>query len=561
MDAALRQILLVYALENAAKHGSVPRAKAVMGKVLGTHPELRPHAKELPAALDEVLAEVAVMDPETWKAKLTELAPQVAGEMDAGKKKKKEKKELPPLEEAEGGVVMRFAPNPSGPLHLGHARAAFLNDAYVKRYGGRYVLRIEDTDPRRVDPEAYEMVQEDIKWMELGVTDIVYQSDRMDIYYDLCRKLIELGGAYVCTCDAERFRELKMAKKACPCRSHTIEENLELWEQMLTGGFAEGQVTVRVKTDLEHPDPAIRDFSIFRIVDAPAHPRIEAKVYPLMNFSVVVDDHLLGITHVIRGKDHIANTRRQRYIFDYFGWKPPVYRHYGRMSIEGVVLSTSSMHRGIDEGTYTGWDDVHLGTLRAIGRRGIQPKAVRQAMVDLGTGDTDISFSWENLYAANKAVIDETSDRFFFVPHPVRYEVEGAPEQTAEVPRYPGDEKRGMRALDFTGAVVLPAAEVEGATVVRLKDLFNIEVKGERQAAYAGDDLTAAREAKAPIIQWLPAGYGIPCTLHTPEGDLEGVCEPEVAEYVDRMVQFERVGFARIDRVEDGRVVAFFAHR
>ncbi|MBP2147072.1 glutamyl-tRNA synthetase [Methanofollis sp. W23] len=561
MDAALRQILLVYALENAAKHGSVPRAKAVMGKVLGTHPELRPHAKELPAALDEVLAEVAAMDPETWKAKLAELAPEVAGEMDTGKKKKKEKKELPPLEESEGGVVMRFAPNPSGPLHLGHARAAFLNDAYVKRYGGRYVLRIEDTDPRRVDPEAYRMVQEDIEWMGLGVTDIVYQSDRMDIYYDLGRKLIELGGAYVCTCDAGRFRELKLAKKACPCRSHTIEENLELWEQMLSGGFAEGQVTVRVKTDLEHPDPAIRDFSIFRIVDAPAHPRIEAKVYPLMNFSVVVDDHLLGITHVIRGKDHIANTRRQRYIFDYFGWKPPVYRHYGRMSIEGLVLSTSSMHQGIDEGTYTGWDDIHLGTLRAIARRGIQPEAVCQAMVDLGTGDTDISFSWENLYAQNKAVIDETSDRFFFVPDPARYEVEGAPEQTAEVPRYPGDEKRGMRTLEFTGGVVLPAAEVEGTAMVRLKDLFNIEVKGEGQAAYAGDDLAAAREAKAPIIQWLPAGYGVPCTLRTPEGDLDGVCEPEVAEHVGGTVQFERVGFARIDRVEDGRVMAFFAHR
>ncbi|QYZ79689.1 glutamate--tRNA ligase [Methanofollis formosanus] len=560
MDAALRRILYIYALENAAKHGSVPRAKAVMGKVLGTHPELRPHAKELPAALEEVLAEVATMAPEAWKAKLAELAPEVVDEMDAGKKKET-KKELPPLEEAEDGVVMRFAPNPSGPLHLGHARAAFLNDAYVKRYGGRYVLRIEDTDPRRVDPDAYRMVQEDIEWMGLGVTDIVYQSDRMDIYYDLCRKLIEIGGAYVCTCDAGRFRELKLAKKACPCRAHTVEENLELWEQMLSGGFAEGQVTVRVKTDLEHPDPAIRDFSIFRIVDSPAHPRIEAKVYPLMNFSVVVDDHLLGITHVIRGKDHIANTRRQRYIFDYFGWKPPVYRHYGRMSIEGLVLSTSSMHQGIDEGTYTGWDDVHLGTLRAIARRGIQPEAVRRAMVDLGTGDTDISFSWENLYAQNKAVIDETSDRFFFVPNPVRYEVEGAPEQRARVPLYPGDEKRGVRELAFTSAVVLPAAEVEGAGMVRLKDLFNIELKGEGQAAYAGDDLAAAREAKAPIIQWLPAEYGIPCTLRTPEGDIAGVCEPEVTEHVGGTVQFERVGFARIDRVEDGRVVAFFAHR
>ena len=92
-----------------------------------------------------------------------------------------------------------------------------------------------------------------------------------------------------------------------------------------------------------------------------------------MNFSVAVDDHLLGVTHVIRGKDHIANTRRQRYIFDYFGWDVPVYRHYGRMGIEGVVLSTSQMRQGIVSGNYEGWDDIRLGTLRALARRGIDP--------------------------------------------------------------------------------------------------------------------------------------------------------------------------------------------
>ena len=95
----------------------------------------------------------------------------------------------------------------------------------------------------------------------------------------------------------------------------------------------------------------MRDFPAFRILDAPPHPKVKAHVYPLMNFSVVADDHLLGVTHVIRGKDHIANTRRQRYIYDHFGWKVPVYRHYGRMGIEGVVLSTSQMRLGINDGT------------------------------------------------------------------------------------------------------------------------------------------------------------------------------------------------------------------
>ena len=108
---------------------------------------------------------------------------------DAIYAKHEHRKVLPDLESAEHGVVMRFAPNPSGPLHIGHARAAVLNDAYVKQYGGRYILRIEDTDPKRVDPDAYEMVKEDIAWMGLGITETVTQSDRLPLYYDLCRQL------------------------------------------------------------------------------------------------------------------------------------------------------------------------------------------------------------------------------------------------------------------------------------------------------------------------------------------------------------------------------------
>ncbi len=117
---------------------------------------------------------------------------------------------------ADHGVVMRFAPNPSGPLHIGHARAAVLNDAYVRQYGGRYILRIEDTDPKRVDPEAYAMVQEDIAWLGLGITETVTQSERLHLYYDLCRQLIERRGAYVCTCDNEHFKALKNTKDRLP---------------------------------------------------------------------------------------------------------------------------------------------------------------------------------------------------------------------------------------------------------------------------------------------------------------------------------------------------------
>lgn len=558
----IHEALFLCALQNAVKHGGVPQAGAVIGMVMGAHQELRSRAKEVSAMAKGVIAEVEKLSPDERVATLQARAPEMVAALS---EKHEHKKVLPDLEKAEKGVVMRFAPNPSGPLHIGHARAAALNDAYVKQYGGRYILRIEDTDPKRVDPEAYDTVQEDIKWLGLGITEVVTQSDRLSIYYDLCRQLIERNGAYVCTCDNEHFKELKMAKQACPCRDNPVEKNLELWQKMLDHTFREGEVSVRIKTDLMHPDPAMRDFPAFRILDSPPHPKVKAHVYPLMNFSVVADDHLLGVSHVIRGKDHIANTRRQKYIYDHMGWEQPVYRHYGRMGIEGVVLSTSQMRAGINEGLYSGWDDIRLGTMRALARRGISPEAVKNAMLAIGIGETDISFSWDNLFSENRKIVDPVANRYFFVPEPVRISIAGAQKHTAHALLHPSDEARGSRTLEFTGDVLVPKAEItDGVRMIRLKDLFNVNIaweNGTPSFAFAGDSLADARAAKARIIQWLPAQDTIPCTLLTPEGEMTGACEPRVKNELGRVVQFERVGFAKIDSADASGIRAYFTHK
>ncbi|MBO5431539.1 glutamate--tRNA ligase, partial [Methanocorpusculum sp.] len=308
-DSSLENDIYILALQNAVKNKAVPRAGAVLGSVMGAHPELRSQAKEINALLPAILAKVEALSPEDREAQLRELNPEAIEKMH---EKKERIHELPTLPDAEGGVVMRFAPNPSGPLHLGHARASVLNDYYVRKYGGKFYYRVEDTDPKRVDPEAYDMVSEDLKWLGIGITDVIYQSDRFEIYYEHARELIKLGGAYMCDCDNAEFRDLKLKKQACPCRDLSVEENLKRFDDMLAGKYEEGQITMRVKTDIAHPDPAVRDFAAMRVLKEPKHPRKpEIFVYPLMNFSVAVDDHLLGMTHVIRGKDHIANTRRQ----------------------------------------------------------------------------------------------------------------------------------------------------------------------------------------------------------------------------------------------------------
>jgi glutamyl-tRNA synthetase len=534
MDGDSRDFLYKYALQNAVMHNSVPKAGAVLGALMGKHPEFRPHAREYSALLGDILVEIEEMTPDERRARLELLAPELL------EKKEKKKREigLRALENVgEEGVVMRFAPNPSGPLHLGHSRAAYLNDYYIRKYGGKYIIRIEDTDPKRITEENYQMLLSDVDWLGIQVSDIVYQSDRMDIYYAHCEQLIAMGGAYLCTCDSEIFRDLKNNKTECPCRGRSIEDNLSLWKDMLAGVYHEGQITVRVKTDICHPDPAMRDFSIFRIVENTSHPRCDARVFPLMNFSVAVDDHLLGMTHVIRGKDHIANTRRQKYIYDYFGWEQPTYFHYGRMS---------------------------MGTLKAIARRGFSPEALRNAMVDIGIGQTDINFSWENLYAANKAIVDPIANRYFFVPDPVLCHIPDVSEHTAHPLKNPNDETKGTRSLTFTGDIYLPRDELEDGRMLRLKDLFNVRVQktdGGYSLEYSGDSLDEARAEHAQIVQWLPEDMAVGCMLHTPRGIIEGVCEPDVRTETDVVVQFERVGFARIDRASETEVSAYFAHK
>jgi glutamyl-tRNA synthetase len=556
-----KELILKHALKNALDFGRA-NPKAVLGKVLAEDPELKKRVPEVIKAIDEVVQEISALGPDEIKERLKGY--------DFAPKKEKKKELLAPLT-VKGDVVMRFAPNPSGPLHLGHTRAAVLNDEYVRKYNGKLILRMEDTDPSRVDPEAYDMIREDLEWLGVRIHETVFQSGRMDIYYDHARKLIEKGHAYVCTCQQEAFQRLRNKKTACPCRGNTPDANLELFEKMFTE-FREGEAALRLKTDIEHPDPAVRDYPIMRISEVP-HPRLEGtRVYPLMNFSVAVDDHLLGLTHVLRGKDHIANTRRQEYIYRYFGWEMPDFIHYGRMKIEGLALKTSKIREGIASGEYSDWDDARLGTLRAMRRRGIQPLAIRKAILDVGAKPSDISFSWKNLYAYNRDIIEKDAKRYFFVDSPRKLLIEDCPEVDHRAPYHPDRPEMGRRTVrlvpeDGTGRVFIASADFEKmkeGKFLRLMEAFNIEVlkkEGERATArFHSTGLEEARKRKAQLIHWVNP-EGIKVKVVTPEGVLEGLGEANLKEVkVGDIIQFERFGFVRIDSVGEP-MVAYFAHK
>jgi len=508
------------------------------------------------------VASVNSMAPEAQRRELEKIAPELL------ERKKKEKREgLPPLEDVgDKGVVMRFAPNPSGPLHIGHSRVVILNDEYVRKYGGRFIVRVEDTNPDKIYPEAYDMIPEDLDWMGAMVSEYVIQSDRFELYYRVARELLEKGYAYMCDCDQEEWREKKAHKIACPHRDQPLEENMEMWDRMFAGDYTEGEVSFVIKTDINHPNPALRDFVALRIVSRP-HPRTGDKyhVYPLMNLSVAVDDHHLGLTHVLRGKDHQNNTFRQEYIFRYMGWKMPHYIHYGRVRIEGSQLSTSAMKEGIRNGTYTGWDDVRLGTLRALKKRGIQPEAIRNYWVETGVNEVDIQFSWENLFAYNRHIIEPEAHRYFFVAKPVKVGISGAQIIEGEAPLLPNNPHAGVRRYRLKAengliTVYLPKKDIEGENgAFRLKNLCNIELNGTK-ATYLGREISEAK-GSMKIIHWAPED-SIPMKLFMPDGSVvSGVAEPAILEEKGEIVQFERTGFARIEDKNIKGIKAIFSHR
>ncbi len=559
MSDQIEETIRKFALQNAVFFKGTANPKAVVGKILGGCPELRSKAGEITPLINQIVAEVNAMGLEAQTKALQE--------MDSSmlvKEKKERKYELPELDGVDGGVVMRIAPGPSGPLHLGHTRVSILNDEYVKRYGGDLVLRFEDTNPEKIDPEAYDMIPEDLEWLGVRCNRRYIQSDRFEMYYDHTRKLLEMGHAYVCTCNAEHWRELKEKKQACPCHDLPVEDQLERYDRFLNGDYAEGEAVVVVKTDLCHPNPAVRDFVALRLVDAP-HPLTGDKyvAYPMMNLSVAIDDHEMGMTHVIRGKDHLNNTFRQEYIFDYFGWKKPVYYHYGLVNIPDTVLKTSLIRQSIGQGEYSGWDDVRTGTVRAMERRGIRPEAIRRYWVESGIKSVDIQFTWENLYGMNRDIIDAEANRYFFVRDPVRYDIEGIDVIEGSAPLHPDHPERGERKyrLEDPRTVFLSAEDSKLFTEVgqiRLKDLCNLQ--HSLPAKYAGDDVSVLRKG-VRAVQWVGAD-AVKATLLMPDGTVsEGLVESGVVSEGSEMVQLERIGFARVERRGADGVSMVFSHR
>ncbi len=578
-NSKLRDYIRKLTLLNAITHDGKAQTGSVIGKLLGEKPQLRTKAKQIASIVGEVVQEVNSLTLNGQKSTMKEKW----GEAIV-KKKVKEKKRLPPLLNADeyDKVVTRFSPNPDCVLHLGSARAIILCCEYARRYKGKFILRFEDTDPKLKRPtlEFYDRIREDLIWLGCRPDEEYTQSDRISIYYEYAVELLKDGKAYVCVCPPESFRDKVLANEPCECRDLTPTEHLKRWQRMLDGKYKEGEAVVRMKTDLNHPNPAVRDWPALRVIDSQKypHPRVGRKyrVWPLYNFACGLDDHLLGVTHIIRGKEHLTNMVRQKYMYDHLGWRYPEAIHYGRLKITGASLSKSQIIKEIREGAYEGWDDPRLATFAALRRRGISPEAIRKLMIDVGPKASDVVLSWENLYAHNRKILDPKANRFFFVHNPLQLIVRNIMKTfTVKLCLHPGDPEKGFREHiirpreDNSAVLWISRNDVnvtEIGKMIRLMELFNIRIEKvdaySAEASFISENYEEARKAGAPLIHWIPIGADLPCQVIMPDATIaEGIAERSCKRLnPNDLIQFERFGFVRIDR-NDKKLTAYFAHR
>lgn len=546
-DADVSDFIRHLSLQNSLQYDGKGQTGSVISRIMSSRPELRQHGRFIAPLVAKEVAKANALAASDGLEVIQKILEAEAPHL-LERKIKTRREGLPELPNVIEGVkpVFRFAPNPNGLLSFGHSRGLIINGIYAKRHDGELILRFDDTDTTVKPPmmPAYDIIPQEQEWLcGFPAHRIIIASDRIPVYHEYIAKMISGEFGYVCTCSADDFKVHRVAMTECPCRDNSINDNLAKWQKMNDkNGFQPGDAVVRVKTDMSLKNPALRDWPAARIQTNP-HPRVgdAYRVWPLLDFQSAVEDHLQGVTHIIRGKDLMDSTRKQTLLYAHFGWQYPETIYWGRVKIhEFGGFSTSQMRRDIEAGVYSGWDDIRLPTLGTLKRRGIQAKALESFWIELGLTQKDIAVPLSTLYSHNTKIIDSSSPRLAFIREAIPMTLTGVLQRTGTIAAHPKVDL-GQREYHIDQGVWIEAEDY--GKPVRLMDLCDIDSVGNIESIDRSD--------KRPVIHWVAGGS--PSTLRIPKGDeiitVEGILETN-SHPVGTIVQLERIGYGIIE--DDG---------
>lgn len=441
-------------------------------------------------------------------------------------------------------VHTRFPPEPNGYLHIGHAKAIYVDFGTAQKYHGKCNLRMDDTNPTKEDVEFVDAIEEDIKWLGYDWEDrFFYASDYFDQMYAYAQELIRKGLAYVCQLTAEEMAANRgdvNTPATSPYRDRPIEESLDLFQRMKDGEFPDGSMTLRAKIDLASGNFNMRDPALYRIKHQ-SHHRTGDKwcIYPMYDFAHPIEDAIEGITHSLCTLEFEAHRPLYDWVIDNISCEAkPRQIEFARLGIDHTVMSKRKLRQLVEEGFVSGWDDPRMPTICGLRRRGYTPAAIRSFSEQIGVAKADSTVEFPFLEHCLRADLDDTAERAMAVLNPVKLVITNYPEgqsETFEVENHPKHPEMGTRTVTFSREVFIEAddfLEVKipkykrlfpGGPECRLKGAYLIQCTGCEKdengnitTVYAeydpnsrGGDPADGRKVKGATIHWVDAATAV----------------------------------------------------
>ena len=590
VDEGTRDIIKIIALKNAIQYGGKARNEIVISKTIAQRPDLRNNLKILIPEIKVSVQKINSLTLNEQKVLFAHIAPH---EPAPDKKVTRDRDtNLPALQDAEMGKVMtRFPPEPNGYPHLGHAKAAIIDEEYARRYNGKLILRFDDTNPLNEKSEYYDAIREGLEWLGIEPDIVKNTSDDIQLLCNYGKKLAEIGGAYVCTCSQPVMRDLRSKGIPCDCRMDTTRAG-DLLRKFFDGSFEPNAAVLRFKGNMADQNTAMRDPTLFRIIEG-HHPKLgnSNRVWPTYDFAAPLEDSLDGVTHALRTKEYELRNPLYFAILERLSLRKPLMLEFSRLEFDGMPVSKRKIKPLIEKGLVKGWDDPRLPTLAAIKRRGFLPQAIRKFVLSLGLTLSETKPPFEALEAFNRKIIDSQCIRLFFVRDPVQLQVRnGDFTKQVTLNNHPNI-NLGHRNIRVSNSFYIAgddAASIRVGDEIRLMELYNIriaDIKSQytsqlHRSDCASSDISRLIIAEQtgdylkhdmPKIQWvamedaLPYRIMIARALYIEENyntnSLE-TCKGFAESYVSALkqgtvIQFVRFGFCRVD----GNNTAIFTHR
>ena len=368
-------------------------------------------------------------------------------------------------------IHTRFPPEPNGYLHIGSAKAIWINSQTAKKYGGEFNLRYDDTNPSKEDTEYVESILEDLTWLGATPTGgIYYGSDYFDKCYEYAVKLIKDGKAYVCDLSADEMKEyrgtLTEPGKNSPYRDRSIEENLDLFERMKNGEFPDGAKTLRAKIDMASPNINMRDPAIYRILRAHHHRQGDKWcIYPLYDYAHPIQDAIEGITHSLCSLEFENHRPLYEWVVDNIGFEnKPKQREFARLNVTYTVMSKRYLRYLVENNMVDGWDDPRMPTLCGLRRRGYTPASIIDFVSRAGVAKAYSIVDIELLEHCIREELNMTAQRRICVSNPIKLVITNYDENKVEyfpVSNNPNDPESGTRNLAFAREIYIDKSDFE----------------------------------------------------------------------------------------------------